>query len=217
MIRYAHLLLLMLLLTLSCREAPKQEKEQVHQTDSLLQAVPETAQTNKITIHDINDIQKAHATILNSKGNKSLDSTSFNYDCDAEKGGTVSYYTHHGDLKLIIHRYHEYDHYEAENQYFVNDGQTFFVYQKSLSWSFDSGPAGATRDRINELRSYFIANKPIKCLEKQYEIRKHVGINPKPENIANKEKDCSQLKLPLSTYAKLKVYWKATPPKCFQP
>lgn len=216
MIRITHLLLFTSLLILSCGQAREEQGQQVHQEDSLPQTPPKAIAANKINIQNIADIQKAHAAILKLKESKSLDSTSFRYNCNGEKGGTVSYYTDNGDLKLIIHRYHEYDHYEAEDQFFINDAETFFVYQKALSWSFDGGQEGATRDRINEQRSYFVANKPIKCLEKKYEIRKHLGINPKPESIANKEKDCNQLKSPLSTYSKLKGYWKAEPPKCLE-
>lgn len=34
-------------------------------------------------------------------------------------------YTNNGNLKLAVHRYSEYDHYEAEDRYFVNDNELF--------------------------------------------------------------------------------------------
>lgn len=166
------------------------------------------------SVKSVADIQNAYQEVTNLYKKKSLDSTSFKYDCNGETGGTVSYFAANGNLKLIVHRYHEYDHHEAEERYFVNEGSLYFLHQRSLSWSFDSGPEGATRDQITEQRSYFLGNNVVKCLEKKYEIRKHAGVNPNPDSVANKEVDCKKFKSPMAIFEKLKLYWKSEPPAC---
>lgn len=199
----------------SCNSNQESEKAQ-QQKDSLVNHVAANTSKAKTTtvIDNVSDIQNTYQEIIELYKNKSLDSTSFKYDCNGETGGTVSYFTKDGNLKIIVHRYHEYDHHEAEERYFVNEGSLYFLYLRSLSWSFDSGPEGATRDQITEQRSYVLRNNVVKCLEKKYEIRKHAGVNPNPGSVANKEVDCKKFKSPMAVFEKLKLYWKSEGPAC---
>ncbi|MDQ8005168.1 MAG: hypothetical protein REI64_10245 [Pedobacter sp.] len=205
--------LIMIVVLASCNSNQKREAQQ---GDSIVnQVVADTSKKEVATVlGTVADIQSAYQQIIRQYENKSLDSTSFKYDCNGETGGTVSYFTANGNLKLIVRRYHEYDHHEAEERYFVNEDNLYFLHKRSLIWSFDSGPEGATRDQITEQRSYLLNDKAVKCLEKKYEIRKHLGINPNPDSIPNKEINCKKFKSPLFTFQKLKLYWKKEPPTC---
>ncbi len=204
---------LIVLLVVACGQQSDEQLPKENHVAEHSSTVPDTV---NIAINSVDDIQKAYFGISSIMESQRLDSTSFRYNCNGEKSGTVSYYTDNGNLKLMIHRYNEYDHYEVEDQYYIHEGEAFFVYRKSLSWSFDDGPEGATKDQITEQRTYVVKGKPIKCLEKKYELRKHKGINPNPESIVNQEKDCGQLKLPLGTFGQLQGYWKSAPPKCLE-
>lgn len=112
--------------------------------------------------------------------------------------------------------YAEYDHHEMTDQFYLNEGKPIFAFFKSLSWSFDSGAEGATKDLITEQRAYLSNWKSIKCLEKKYEIRLHAGINPKPEDVPNREVDCAKIKSIEKYFSNLEKHWKATPPKCLE-
>ena len=173
-----------------------------------------TASVDRLPIDNVADIQKAYAAITALAANGKLDSTSFKYDCSGEKGGTVTYYTNNGNLTLISHRYNEYSHYEAEVHYFVQNQNLFFAFQKEMVWSFDSGPEGATKDRVTERRIYVVAGQAVKCLEKKYEIRKHANVNPDPASVANHTKDCNLSKPQIVAFKRLKTYWKSRPPEC---
>jgi hypothetical protein len=135
-------------------------------------------------------IQSTYELISNEMNNGLYDSSSFNYNCHDEKKGLVRYYTKNGQLRMIMHRYNAYDHYTAEDYYYVMDSTLFFSYRKSVAWAFESGPAQATRDEITEQRTYWISNKPVKCLEKKYVIHSQASNNPHSETVANKEVNC---------------------------
>ena len=138
-------------------------------------------------------IQSSYEQISRELNNGRYDSTSFNYNCHNEKKGTVQYFTKNGQLRMIVHRYNEYDHYTAEDYYYVMDSSLFFSYRRSVAWAFESGPAGATRDEITERRTYLISNKAVKCLEKQYVIHSQATNNPRSETVANKEVECNNM------------------------
>ncbi|MCX2481488.1 hypothetical protein OQY15_20480 [Pedobacter sp. MC2016-15] len=135
-------------------------------------------------------IQKAYAGIIKKFQNGGLDSAVFKYSCDGEKGGTISYFTENKQLRMIVHNYHEYDHYSATDRYFIQDSSLFFAHTKSISWSFESGPEGSTKDNITEKRTYMLKGRPLKCLEKKYVIRSKATDNPRPETLPNREVDC---------------------------
>lgn len=210
-----------LIIVVALASCTSNQERQVQQEDSLLDGAGADTSTGHIStvnaetsISSVAGIQKSFQQTFELYKNRSLDSTSFKYDCNGETGGAVSYFTTNGNLRLIVHRYHEYDHHEAEDRYFVNEGSLYFAHTKSLAWSFDSGPEGATRDQITEQRSYLLNNAAVKCLEKKYEIRKHAGINPNPDSVPNKQVDCKKAKSTTSNFEKLKLYWKNEAPNC---
>jgi hypothetical protein len=151
-------------------------------------------------------IQKAYSDIVSKATRGNLDSTSFKYSCHGEKGGKVIYFTEKGQLRLIVHRYNEYDHYSAEDRYFVTDSTLFFILTNSVSWAFESGPEGATKDNIQERRVYLVNNKPIKCLEKKFVIRSQEKDNPRPETVTSREVDCSSPEAVMKPYVLLNKY-----------
>lgn len=140
----------------------------------------------------VGDIQAAYSEVTERRKRGELDSVSFEYSCrEGETSGTVTYFSHDGDLQLVVHRYSEYSHYSAEDYYFVRDSALYFAFLKGVSWSFEDGPEGATRDNIRERRLYLLDQQPVKCLQKEYVIRSHANDNPRPETLANTEVDCA--------------------------
>src|SRR5690606_38410556 len=116
------------------------------------------------------------------------------------KRGAVIFFRKNGDLQMVKHSYGEYDHHEANDQYFVKDSSLFFVFQKQLYWSFDSASPedGGTRDDITEKRIYILNGQAQQCMEKKYTKLSYSKSNPDPSTIANKEVKCTSLK-PLET------------------
>lgn len=155
-------------------------------------------------IESVEDIQEAFTGIMKQWEGGALDSVSFEYSChNGGRSGTVSYYSQDGDLRLIVHRYSEYSHYSAEDQYFVRDSTLFFSFLKGISWSFEDGPEGSVRDNITERRTYLLGNQPVKCLEKKYVIRSQIKDKPRPESLPNMEVDCTSSPSLLKSYAQL--------------
>lgn len=152
---------------------------------------------------DIEGIQKVYGKITGQLSQGALDSTSFTYNCKNEILGSVTYYSHNGRLRMIQHRYNEYDHHAATDQYYIIDSTLFFVYRHQLLWSFESGPEGSTKDDITEQRVYFIDQKPIRCLEKKYIVRSADTNKPDSENIPNKEVNCSSINPLMEPYQNL--------------
>lgn len=165
---------------------------------------------------DVEEIQKAYATIMAQMEARALDSTSFKYNCYNEKSGTVTYFSENDELRMIVHRHNEYDHHAAVDHYFVKDSTLFFVYLTKVLWAFESGAEGATRDNTTEQRIYLVDEKPIKCLEKQFVVRSQAANNPRSEIVANKEVDCAPLKSVTEPYRVLLKYRNETPPGCLE-
>lgn len=149
------------------------------------------------------EIRQAHAAIVTKLGEGRLDSTSFSYSCDDEKNGTVSYYSDNGQLRMVVHRYNEYDHYSAEDTYFVQDSTLFFAFLKRVAWSFTSGPEGATKDDITELRVYVVDQQPVQCLEKKFTVHSHADSNPTSEEVPSREVDCIAMNRVIEPYRAL--------------
>ncbi|RYE55792.1 MAG: hypothetical protein EOP48_09420 [Sphingobacteriales bacterium] len=174
------------------------EQKQSDRKESRPNIVQDTAENSSINnnvqleqpITDVASIQNAYANIVSKNKAGSLDSTSFKYSCHGEKEGSVSYFTEKGRLVMIVHRYNEYDHYSAEDRYYVKDSTLFFSFNKSVTWAFESGPEGATKDNIKERRVYLAGGEPIKCLEKNFVIRSQVKDNPRSEKVPSVEVDC---------------------------
>ncbi len=164
-------------------------------------------------LQSVEDIQKAYAVIAAQREARSLDSVVLEYSCNnGEKSGTVAYYSKDGEVNLIVHRYAEYSHYSAEDQYFVRDSMLFFAFLKGVSWSFEEGPEGSTRDNIKEKRIYLLDKKPVRCLEKNYVIRSQIKDNPDPETVPDREVDCGSSGSLLKSFAQLAEYRQNPPP-----
>lgn len=196
----------------ACVTEPQDKTETTVPKDTVMITSPRT--DSVVTLNNMGQIRKAYAIVKAAQEAKELDSTTFRYNCDGERSGTVTYFSKDGILKMIAHNYAEYDHNELSDHYFVNDGKPFFVHLRSLSWAFDNGPEGATKDKVTERRIYIINAKAINCYEKKYEIQKHKGINPKPEDIPNKEVDCASITPIIEKYQQLAKYWKVKSPEC---
>jgi hypothetical protein len=179
---------------------PEEQKE-----DSSIKTVstPPVADTPPRTVEDI---QKAYELISIQKNQGLLDSASFKYDCRGEKNGEVSYFSKDGQLRMIVHRYNEYSHHSAADHYYIMDSVLFFVYNNRLSWTFDSGPQGSTKDDITEQRIYLIDQKPLRCLEKKFVVRSKDVNNPKSEMVANKVVDCKTIKSVVEPFQLLMKY-----------
>lgn len=162
------------------------------------------------------DIHSAYSRIMRKKNGGNLDSTTFKYSCYNEKSGRVAYFSEQGKLKLITHSYNEYDHFSAEDQYFIEDGQLYFVYQKTVTWAFESGPEGSTKDNIIERRMYLAGNKPIKCLQKKFTIRSQSADNPTSEQVPNKAVDCNWGPEAEKKFKLLEKYHGRPAPKCLE-
>lgn len=165
---------------------------------------------------NIEDIQKAYNHIMAQMEKGSLDSTSFKYSCYNEKNGMVSYFSEKGRLRMIVHRYNEYDHHHAEDRYFLTDSTLFFVYLNRVLWAFESGAEGATKDNVTEHRVYLVDQEPIRCLEKKFVTRSQAVNNPRSETVDNKEVDCASLKSITKPYQVLAKYRNKAPSGCLE-
>ena len=165
---------------------------------------------------DVAAIRRVYSDIISKYERSALDSSSFSYSCRGEKSGTVSYFSTAGKLTMIIHRYAEYDHYTAEDRYFLNGDALVFVYRHRISWSFESGPEGSTKDNVTEQRSYFVNQVPIKCLEKKYVIHSRDKEKPNPDEVSNTVTDCNNAIRALQFYRKLASYQQGNYPKCIE-
>ncbi len=202
-------LLILALLSAACNNTSPNTPANEQNQDSVIK--PSSHQVS--APNSIEAIQKSYEQITTQKDQGLFDSTGFKYNCNNEISGTVSYFTEKGQLRLVIHRYNEYDHHEAEEYYYIKDSTLFFIYNKELLWSFDSGPQGSTKDNITEQRVYLIDQKPVRCLEKEYTIRSNATNNPRPDTIPNKEIECAAVEV-MKSYQQLLKHRGKTPPGC---
>ena len=156
----------------------------------------------------VKDIKQLYADIIGKLHGGKLDSTSIKYDCSGERAGTVTYFSDNGELSMIRHRYSEYSHFSATDEYFVSNDKLFFAHLTGVSWSFESGnaAAGATQDNILERRLYIVREKALLCLEKRYVKRSHSSDNPQPASIENKQVDCKPLGSTLKDFSKILAF-----------
>lgn len=178
------------LLLSSCTQQPNTSTGQREPTpthDTLTDSV-DTIVKAHMELTTVDDIQNAYTSVMKQFEDGKLDSTFFKYSCQGEKGGTVTYFSEKGKLRMVVHRYHEYDHYSAVDRYFVEDDRLYFAYLNGVSWSFEDG--GGTRDNITEKRIYVVNQSPVRCLEKKYASRSKASDNLRPETVANKEIEC---------------------------
>lgn len=217
-----YLYLLLCLFFFSCGQSPNREEKNVTNTDSVeVNTDPVSANTNSNTVDSnpstIEDIKQRYAVINDKLQHSLLDSTSFKYDCNQERSGTVTYYSDKGKLAMIKHAYNEYSHFSAVDLYFVSNNSPFFVHLNRVNWSFESERAveGATKDDIKEHRLYIAGDKSLLCLEKKYIIRSHSSDNPEPENVANKEVKCKPTESTLADFARLMQFKDSANHDCF--
>ena len=141
----------MLVLIISCRNSnestsakvPTSKRETV---DTLLKA-PIAPSAIPHVLKNVEDIKKEYEYVASKIKSHNMDSTSFSYNCNEEKKGTVVYFFENNALRMIRHTYNEYSHFSATDSYFVKDNATFFVYFNRVSWSFDSQGKGVSETR----------------------------------------------------------------------
>jgi len=154
-----------------------------------------TTQTDSFEVQrdlkDVADIKKEYTYVTSRIESSRMDSASFNYNCNDEKKGTVTYFTENGQLRMIKHAYNEYSHFSAVDNYFVKDSTPFFVLQRRLAWSFVDEKQ--TKDDVTENRVYIIDQKPVKCLQKEFTVYSNTKDAPQANTVANKEIKCSSL------------------------
>lgn len=163
----------------------------------------DTVRTEKSS-DPIEEIKKEYAVLQTQLKAKKLSSKSFNYNCNDERSGKVTFYSDQKEIRIIEHSYDEYSHFGSTEQYFIKDGNLFFIFKEDTAWNFDGGTPEKpiTKDDITESRIYIQNNKPIKCLEKQYSIRSNAAEKPSPEKIPGKEVQCNTDEL-MKTYQSL--------------
>lgn len=183
--------ILLLLFLFSCKKEAKNQVVSQPKTDLIINTDSITSNKNPENIDDI----KNEFALMNEKLRaKRYDSTTFDYQCD-EVYGNVVYYTEKGDLKSIKH-IHGDSHFSSVENYYLNNGKLFFIYQKETLWSFDGGTSDKpdTKDDIQEKRFYYINDKLNYCRNKKYTVR--TKNQSKPENIYDEEsKNCDDGKL----------------------
>ncbi|TCC90211.1 hypothetical protein EZ428_13095 [Pedobacter frigiditerrae] len=183
--------LLICLLLLACGQGERTETKTEKDTTKQAAAAENSQEPETTNPNSVAAIKQAYATSVNLIQSGQLDSVSYNYNCQQERSGKIVYFSKNGKLMMIKHSYNEYSHFEATDQYFVNDNQLYFAHLNSLVWSFVAGEGdGATKDDITESRLYVVDNHAILCLEKKFTIRKNAKDNPKAENVPNKVVNC---------------------------
>lgn len=201
--------LLSLVLLISCHEEQKTNSDYKSSTerDTASKAISDSKlKEDFVAPHSVAEIKEAYAITVDKMNNGQLDSVSFEYNCQEERSGKVTYFSEKGVLRSIRHQYNEYDHHEAIDQYFLNEDSTlFFAYLNRLSWSFDSvvGKDGATKDDIQEQRIYVVNKQAIQCLEKRFTTRSQATDNPTSESVPNKQVVCKPIKPLLKNFQQL--------------
>ncbi|WP_223608029.1 hypothetical protein [Chryseobacterium sp. OSA05B] len=158
----------------------------------------------KATKDPIEEIKSEYSSLRKQLESKKLTSKGFTYNCNDERSGKVTYYSDQKEIRIIEHSYDEYSHFGSTEQFFIKDGNIFFIFKEDTGWNFDGGTPEKpiTKDDITESRIYFQNNKPIKCLEKQYSIRSNATEKPSPDKISSKETQCNTNEL-MKTYESL--------------
>lgn len=153
----------------------------------------------------VEEIQTAYAKTVAYLHEGKLDSSTFDYNCQDERTGRVTYFTDNGQLLLIRHRYGEFSHFEADEEYYVQGDQLYFIFNRATSWAFDSaGGDGATQDNITEQRIYIRQSQAFQCLQKDYVLRSAAKNNPDVNQLPSKTTDCQSAKPLLNSYLALR-------------
>lgn len=115
-------------------------------------------------LNSLEEIRNTFQLVNKSWLTGALDSVSFNYNCNGERKGQVTYFRHKEQLVLIIHQYSEYDHFSAREAYYLHEDQPYFIFSANTTWAFQDG--GGTKDKIIEKRTYITTDEKVKCLER---------------------------------------------------
>lgn len=176
----------------SCKRDPasSERSTQGEETTSIEQPHKNTLERLR-DIKSVDDIKKEHSYITSTIENGSMDSTSFNYNCNEEKKGELIYFYEQGQLRLIRHNYNEYSHFSATDEYYLKDDTPFLVLFDHLAWSFID--QNQTQDNITEKRFYFIDHTLIKCLQKEFTIISGDKNAPQSNMVPNKNSECPSL------------------------
>lgn len=188
--------LLIILSLHSCEKISPKEPSAALSSDAKEQSA-ETLQD----IKNEEDIRVSYDKTVRKVQKKVTDSTSFSYDCNGERNGTVTYFSENGELLLIQHTFNEYSHFSASNSYFIKDGNPFFVLSSESVWSFVN--ENQTKDNVTEKRFYIIDNKPIKCLQKDFSVITRSGHILKTDTTGNKVTECTEYAFKLKEFYSL--------------
>lgn len=205
-----------ILLLSSCvqPESNSEQRPRMPTPETHIDSVDTSLKANQ-TLTTVAEIQETYAAVMKKHEAGNLDSTSFKYSCMDEKGGTVTYFSDRGQLRLVIHRYHEYDHYSAVDRYYVNKDRLYFAHLRGVSWSFEEG--GGTRDNVKEQRLYVVNQRPVRCLEKEYTIKSNASDNPVPDAVSNNEVTCKSPASIIGPYQILLKYREQGTTGCLTP
>ncbi|KFF23495.1 hypothetical protein [Chryseobacterium vrystaatense] len=189
-----------LIFILSCKS--DQDKAS-HNSSVFTDSLKDSVQT-KSTVDPIDEIKKEYNRLQTQLKAKKLNTTGFTYNCNDEITGKVTFYSDNQSIRIIEHSYDEQSHFGSTEQYFIKDGNVFFIFKEDTGWNFDGGTPEKpiTKDDITESRVYIQNNKPIKCLEKKYSIRSNETDKPSPDKIPSKETRCNIDEL-MTTYKSL--------------
>lgn len=201
----------------SCVQPKSSDETTISDTTVVKDKATMPAEPEKQQIpRSVTAIKAAYNTTVQQLQNNQLDSISYKYNCQGERSGTVTYFSHQGEVKMVKHQYNEYDHFSATDQYFMVDQKLFFAHLNRLTWSFESnGTAeGATKDDIVEQRVYVVDDAAIECLEKKYTIRSKANNNPNPAAIANRKVACQPIAPVLKDFNRLLDFQKQATHDC---
>ncbi|GGH15260.1 hypothetical protein GCM10011418_16800 [Sphingobacterium alkalisoli] len=208
--------LLLVFLSCSSHASKDESSSDTSQSDPIKENLEEEGGLSNNTPRSVDEIRRLYEEVNFHVDQGNLDTTSFSYNCHGEKKGKLTYYSKNGNVVMITHKYNEYDHYEATDHYYVQNDSLYFVFQKGVAWSFESGTPNATKDNVTEKRVYLADLKPIHCLEKKYVIRSHANDNPDSETLNNQEIDCSSSHNIYESYQVLAKYYQSPTSGCLE-
>lgn len=161
----------------------------------------------------IREIRERYKIIAEAKKAGKLMEKTINYNCPGyPEDGDLTFYTDNSGLKLIELTFSGGSHFGGIDQYYVWDGKLFFSFYDQSWWNFDmndedysedSPPITNTVDNFTEERFYFYNEQPIRCLQKNYEVKSSKRDNPKTENVPNEEVDCVNAKEVLQKFRQI--------------
>lgn len=184
------LLALSLILMISCKKETRPDVQKTYVSEDGISMKNNRRTASDDAIKSVEDIKKEYAELSSLLTSKKLDSSSFTYFCN-EREGEVVLYKQDGKIMMVKDFYSEHSHFSSSTQYFIKNGQVFFIFQDETLWNFDGGTPEKpeTKDDITEKRMYILNNKIVQCLEKTYSVHSK-GNNQDPGKMASRETQC---------------------------